>query len=439
MRTLRKSNPTATGVHTHRGVVLSIVLGLVLTACTLSVPENPTDTKAPDIGALGLPLIDWEGGSAYWNQFPKAKAGGWTDPEFFPIVAWYNGVSDEKEVKFDKSVGINTYIGMPDTLDASLLDGAGVFWIGRALNETFTPQTKSWVGYILDDEVDGRFEPKEGRAHLQGIKEQVPDGLFTYANFTYMVLENDLPSDASEKYINDYTDAVSVDKYWYSIPHCSNDPYRDVSLVPIDSASCRSSSSYGRTMEALRMRDAVDGKLQPLWQFIENMGGTDNEAAFKNYIQPDQLRGAVMNSIIHEARGILYFNQSLAGPCKGSNVFRLDQVLPDFCGSAQVDAAKQVNNEIHRLASVINTQSLKFDFGKDLDTMLKVSDGHAYVFSMLSPDSRPGEREFTLPEQVSGRNIEVLFESRSLEADPKGQFTDQFKRESTYHIYKVKL
>ncbi|MBP2375919.1 hypothetical protein JOF46_003831 [Paeniglutamicibacter psychrophenolicus] len=439
MRSVRNPYATATRGHALRGAVLGVLLGLVLTACTFSVRDYPTEAKAPEFGALGLPLVAWEGGPAYWNQFPKAKAGGWTDPSFFPIVAWYNGVSDEKEVQFDKSLGINTYIGMPDTLDASLLDEAGVFWIGRALNETFTAETKSWVGYILDDEVDGRFEPKEGRAHLQEIKDQVPDGLFTYANFTYMVLENDLPRDASEKYINDYTDAVSVDKYWYSIPHCSNEPYRDVSLVPVDAASCRSSSSYGKTMDALRMRDAVDGKLQPLWQFIENMGGTDNEAAFTNYIQPDQLRGAVMNSIIHEARGILYFNQSFAGPCKGSNVFRLDQVLPNFCGAAQVDAAKQVNNEIHRLAPVINTQSLEFGFGKDLDTMLKVSNGDAYIFSMLSPGSQPGKRQFTLPEGVSDRNVEVLFESRNLEVDSDGRFTDTFKGESAYHIYKVKL
>jgi len=192
-------------------------------------------------------------------------------------------------------------------------------------------------------------------------------------------------------------------------------------------------------MDALRMRDAVDGKLQPLWQFIENMGGTDNEAAFTKYIEPDQLRGAVMNSIIHEARGILYFNQSFAGHCKGSNVFRLDQVLPNYCGAAQVDAAKQVNNEIHRMAPVLNTQSLEFGFGRDLDTMLKVSNGYAYIFSMLCAGSQPGKREFTLPEEVSGRNIEVLFESRNLEVDSHGRFADTFKGESTYHIYKVKL
>lgn len=434
-----KPRPRTSTAAIGRGVALGLALCLVLTACTSSVREYDADARIPQVGALGLPLVEWEGGPEYWNQFPKAKAGGWADPAFFPIVAWYNGVSDEKEVQFDKSLGINTYIGMPDTMDAALLDSAGVYWIGRALNETFTPQTKSWVGYILDDEVDGRFEPEEGRAHLEGIKQQVPEGLFSYANFTYMVLESDLPKGASQKYVNDYTDVVSVDKYWYTIPHCSNEPYRDVSLVPINRVSCRSSSSYGKTMDALRIRDAADGKLQPLWQFIENMGGTDNEAAFTNYIQPDQLRGAVMNSIIHEARGILYFNQSFTGPCKGSNVFRLDQIISDFCGSSQVAAVKKVNQEIHTLAPVLNTQSLEFDFGDDLDTMLKVKGGYAYVFSMPAAGSQPGSRGFRLPEQIAGRNIEVLFDNRSLKADTEGRFADEFAHESTYHVYKVKL
>lgn len=428
----------------HRGrarscIALAFVFSLLLTSCTASVTKGSLETEEQEIGALGLPLIPWEGGPDYWKQFSKAKAGGWSDPSFFPIVAWYNGVSDEKEVKFDKALGINTYIGMADTLDASLLDDAGVFWIGRALNKTFTPKTKSWVGYILDDEVDGRFDPAEGREHLKAIKEQVPDGLFSYANFTYMVNESDLPKDASEKYVNDFTDVVSVDKYWYTIPHCSNEPYRDVSLTPVSRESCRSSSSYGKTMESLRLRDAADGKLQPLWQFIENMGGADADADFSAYIQPDQVRGAVMNSIIHEARGILYFNQSLAGPCQGGNMFRLDQVLPNFCGSAQIAAIRTVNKQIHKLAPVINTQSLRFSFGEGLDTMLKVSDGYAYIFSMIAPDSQPGQRKLMLPEQIAGRKAEVLFESRDLDVDSSGGFSDDFNQESAYHIYKVKL
>lgn len=418
-------------------VVLLLSLGLVGCNFTDS-PNASTSPEATPAGALGLEPVPWEGGPAYWDNFEKAHAAGWSNPSFFPIVVWYNGVSSQAEIDFDKNLGINTYIGMPENFDAKWLDENNLYWIGGAINDTFTPQTPSWVGYILDDEVDGRFEPEAGREHLTHIRDQVPAGLFSYANFTYMVLENDLAPKDSSAYVNEFTDVVSVDKYWYTIPHCSNEPYRDVSLIPIAQKECRSSSSYGRTMEALRQRDAEDGKLQPLWQFVENMGGTDNEASFSSYIEPGQLRGAVMNSLIHEARGIVYFNQSFSGTCKGSNVFRLAQVVENFCGAQQVEAAREINNQIHQLAPVLNTQSLKFTINESLDSMLKVVDGYAYFFVMTAPGRQPGTYQMDLPAGVTGSEVQVLFEDRTLPVK-SGAWRDNFAHEYSYHIYQVKL
>ncbi|MFJ2353219.1 hypothetical protein [Glutamicibacter sp. NPDC087673] len=415
-------------------LALAAACALALAGCTSSQAEPPP----PSIGPLGLEQIPWEGGPEYWKQFPRADAAGWDDPSFFPIVAWYNGISSQEEVDFDKALGINTYIGMPASFDAAWLDSNGLYWIGGAINGTFNASTPSWVGYILDDEVDGRFEPEAGREHLAQLSTEVPEGLFKYANFTYMVLENDMAASDSQKYVNGYTDVVSVDKYWYTIPHCAAEPYRDVSLVPVKQDSCRTASSYGQTMDALRQRDAQDGKLQPLWQFVENMGGTDNEAAFDGYIGAGQLRGAVMNSVIHEARGILYFNQALSGPCKGGNVFRMAQVHVGYCGARQVDAARIVNNQIHQLAQVINTQSLAFEFNARADTMLKVHQGHAYVFAMPVPGAEPGQLQLQLPEGISGRTVEVLFEDRQIPVE-NGAFVDSFDHEYSYHVYKVKL
>lgn len=429
----------------HRGraiarMLAASILFFGLTSCTADTSAiGSTASRIPDDSVLGLPTIPWEGGPAYWKAFAKADRAGWSEPSFFPIVAWYDSASNDREVEFDKNLGINTYLGMPDTLDAALLDSNGMYWIGGALNETFNGATPSWVGYFLDDEVDGRFSPEDGRRHLAERKASAPEGLFSYANFTYMVLENDLDARASSDYVNSYTDAVSVDKYWYTIPHCSAVPYRDVSLIPIPQASCRTSSSYGQTIKALRQRDAEDGHLQPLWQFVENLGGTDQPQNFSGYIQPAQIEGAVMSSIINEARGLVYFNQSFSGPCQSSNVFRSAQVVPGFCGREQVEAVKRVNKRIHRLAPVINTQSLQWDFGDGASTMLKVDAGYAYLFAMTDGQGRPGLRHFQWPASVTGRTAEVLFESRSVALDADGQMSDQFPSESTYHIYKVKI
>ena len=420
--------------------LFTMCLGLaLLTSCTAAEPTDPLADLSTETGELGLPLVPWEGGSEYWKQFEKADQAGWSDPSFFPIVAWYDSASDDSEILFDKKLGINTYVGMPDTLDSQLLDDHDMYWIGGALNKTFTSKTKSWVGHFLDDEVDGRFSPKEGKKHLAERKAEAPKGLFSYANFTYMVLENDLDASVSTSYINNFTDVVSVDKYWYTIPHCSAKPYRDVSVVPVAQEWCRSSSSYGKTMQALRQRDAADGEPQPLWQFVENMTGADQETNFGQYIDSDQLAGAVMASVINEARGIVYFNQSFAGPCKSSNVFRSAQVVPDFCGQKQVSSVQEVNGRIHSLAPVINTQSLEYSFGEGLSTMLKIHDGYAYLFAMTDGQSPAGERAFEWPEGISGTTAKVMFENRSVEFGANGRMTDDFASESNYHIYKVRI
>lgn len=412
-------------------------------SATTPTPATPDPITVPpsDTGTtLALPRIPWEGGPAYWKQFSKADAAGWDDPTFFPIVSWFGNFSTDDEVVYDKSLGINTYSGMWDGTPYRLFADNGVFWIGGKLNDGFTADSANWVGQFLDDEVDGRFTPVDGHKHLQGLVDALPDdGRFRYANFTQMVIARDLPQAAARQYVNGYTDVVSVDMYWYSIPFCDQTPYRDVYLTPVAQATCRTASSYGATMNSLRAQDAADGELQPLWQWVENLNGGPPDAAPKSYLTPGQLTGAVMNSIINEARGIAYFNQSLSGECQSSNVFRQSQVTPGFCGNAQVAAVKSVNAQIHSLAPVLNTQSYEYTFGPKLDTMVKTYAGSAYIFAMVDGSDGPGKRTFTLPPGVEHQNVEVLGEDRSLAVDSAGRFTDTFAKEYSYHIYRVPL
>ena len=421
-----------------RTVVVAAVLGLAA-ACSL-LPSQDGERRAP-APELDLPRIPWEGGPEYWQQFARADAAGWDEPSFFPIVVWYNGISSNEEAKYDASLGINTYIGMADTTPYSLFEDNNMFWIGERLNDTFRASSRNWVGYFLDDEVDGRFPVREGQRQLEERVDSAPNGgLFKYANFTQTVIAQDMAPDVAQRYVNTYTDVVSIDMYWYTIPFCDLRPYRgDVYLVPVSRSNCRTASSYGKALNALRQRDAADGKLQPLWQFVENLNGGPGEGPFLANISADQLQGAVMNSIINEARGIVYFNQSLTGPCAGGNVFRLSQVTENYCGAEQVNAARKVNSYIKQLAPVINTQSHDYAFGSGLDTMLKIHEGYAYILAMVDGDSPPGRRTFQLPAGVGGRSVEVLFEGRTLPVDASGRYSDNFAAEYSYHIYKVKV
>ncbi len=405
---------------------------------TLGPVVSPPFTTA----ALKLPRIPWEGGPAYWERFRNTANGPWTDPSFFPIVAWYDGVSSDAEVEYDKSIGINTYIGMDNSTPFSLFTRNGVYWIGSKLNGSFDPLSRNWVGNFLADEVDGRYSPSAGHAYLQRLANQYHgNGKFNYANFTQIVTGNYGPTNnlSSEKYVNNYTDVASTDMYWYTIPHCSEKPYADFTLIPVTESNCRTSSSYGKTMQSLRARDAKDGFLQPLWQFVENLNGGPGPSVPAVYITPAQLKGAVVNSIINEARGIVYFNQSFSGRCRSTNVIRDSEKSSGFCGDPQIAAISVVNAQIRQLAGVINTQSYKYTFGPGLNTMLKIQNQSAYVFSMIDGNSSAGSRTFHLPQGVRGKVVHVLNENRTLIVDANGRFKDKFSDESSYHIYRISI
>jgi len=409
-----------------------------------SETSPPSGTPAPSSGgsknALDLPRIPWEGGPAYWAQFPKAAAAGWTDPSFFPVAIAVDSVSSDDEVQYDKSVGINTYAGGWEGTPYSLYGDNDVFWIGDAINSSFNDSSKNWVGDFLEDEVDGwSSSPTQGLQTLaKDYAARGNDGRFKWSNFSQMVIGGFLSGTDAQAYVNKYNDVVSMDQYYYSNGSCNAIPDQiEAYIVPIKIANCATSSSYGRSVDAMRIRDAADGKLQPIWNYIEDFNGGPGASAPAVYIQPAQLEGAVMNSIIHEARGIAYFNLSLSGDCRSGNVVR-DAQLGDSCFQPQVAAMKHIDGFVRSLASVINTQSYQWNFGSGLDTMLKASDGYAYVFAMIDGNSTPGDRTFTLPAGITGTSAQVVGENRAISISG-GKFADNFARESSYHVYKIAL
>ena len=356
-------------------------------------------------------------------------------PNFFPIGIWFNGISSDTEVAWDKAHGINSYSGMWEGTDFSLFEKNDVYWVGGKLNNTFKESSPNWPGVFMDDEVDGRYTPAEGLKFLKGVKDAYAgSGKFMYANYTQLVIGSDLAKADQEKYVN-FTDAVSLDMYWYSIPFCDWGPYRgELYADPVPQATCRTASSYGKAMNGLTIRDAADGNLQPRWMFVENLNGLSGHA-HQGYVTPGQLKGAAMSSIINEARGLWWFNQSITGDCVTGSALRLAQVLgSDFCGYPQMQAMGEVNNLIHSLAPVINTQSYQWSFGTGLDTMLKTRDGYAYIFAMT--DGTTGQRTFTLPAGIKGTSAEVIGENRSRPIS-NSRMTDSFAKEYTFHIYKV--
>jgi len=407
------------------------LLGLVAVKFGSSTTSNPLSS---------LPLIPWEGGPDYWAQFPITKAAGWTNPNFFPIVVTYDGVSGDAAAAYDKSIGINSYIGYDNDQKCTYFADNGTFLLsGVPANSTCPANTTTVAGDFLLDEPDGQHANTslDLQAVQQAVASAPDDGRFKEINFTGDVISAwDKPDNYANftAMVNAYAGPASVDDYFYTMPTCNVASMNFI--VPMDQGHCRTSSSYGAEMRALRIKNAEGGgPLKPLWNYVEDLSENG-----RYYITPGQLQGAVMDSIINEARGILYFNQVMGkGTCNSGNVVRDSQVIPGFCGDSQIAAMKHVDGIIRSLAPVLNSQSYQYKFGTNLDTMLKWYNGSVYIFAMISgaASSQPGSRVFTLPPGLANTSsVTVLNENRTLPVS-NGTFTDSFAAEYTYHIYKI--
>lgn len=436
--------PTKTSVQGDPAKVDSPIVNVPAPEVPAPVPApqapSPVVGAAGEVGALDLPRVPWEGGAGYYGAFPDAAAGGWTDPKHFPVAVWWGGYSSDGDIQKDKALGINTYVQLNHVADYRKLTKHGMSLIGNQLDDQ-PRHDPGWVGDYLDDEVDGRFSASAGQALLSGLVHKLPDhSKFRYANFTGMVIswyENHPEwDDASNHYVRDFTDVLSLDSYWYSSDACDWDnPNGSGWAFPFTKQNCRTGQNYGRNVEGMRWRLAQAGSTQPVMNFIEIV-----EPAEKGYtthpLTTDEVKGAAMSSIIHEARGLIWFNQAFHGRCATGNAVR-SYYDPNYPCRATVAAAGEVNNLIGSLAPVLNTQSYRWSFGKDIDAMLKVHDGAAYVFAMADDSYAPGKRTFSLPKELHGRRIEVVGENRTIAPNADGTFTDTFENVNKYHVYKI--
>ncbi|WP_147942672.1 MULTISPECIES: hypothetical protein [Microbispora] len=424
---------------TRNALRAAVVLGAIGLGCL--VVSASVDRKPPE---LVLPKVAWEGGPAYYKRFPAAAQAGWTDASFFPIGVWFESVVDEKDVVTDKAAGLNTYVELTANSNADLLRRHGMWAI---TSKPLPGAGRETVGWIIADEADMFAGPGDGKwtgkvtgegppcepekppcgyTAMRTLKERLPrgDGRMHYANYGKGVAMWESEAEA-ERFVNGYTDVMSTDMYWYTdLGMCEE--AENFLRLPRD--ECPVAADYGMLLDKERRLDGKDGKRQPIYAFIEvGWPGSNGVKAIK----PEQIRGAVMNSLIHEARGIIYFNHNFGGPCVSQHALR-------DCSPETRVMVTRVNQQIKQLAPVLNTQSYEFGFCADLDTMLKGHDGSYYVFAMVRRGSKAGRHTLTLPPALAGAGkVEVLFENRTLPISSGGQFTDTFEAEYTSHIYKI--
>jgi hypothetical protein len=306
------------------------------------------------------------------------------------------------------------------------------------------------VGWGIADEADMIYGP--GNAAWSGVQQSkscVPvsaacgytvmqtlasafpqDGRPFYANYGKGILFWQTDPQATQ-FVNSHTQFLSADVYWYSdndacVPSQGGHLLRggwDHTLSPTE---CHRASNYGATIDRLSKLDATDGKLQPIFSFIEVGHPGGGTSATK--IDGPELQGAVMSSLIHGAAGIIYFNHNFGGPCISGHVLR------DKCGAEIRPGVMKINSVIKDLAPVLNTQSFVWIANAKLDTMLKRDgEGHYYLFAQQNADSSDSYT-LALPE-TSAKSAEVLYENRSVSV-VNGKIKDSFAAEYSWHIYK---
>ncbi|GAB3814725.1 DUF4082 domain-containing protein [Micromonospora zhanjiangensis] len=445
-QTFRATNYWVDLVFTPTGTPSPTVTPTTSPTRTPTAPPTTTSPTPTSTGGLNLPRVPWNGGPGYYAGFPVARAAGWTNPAFFPIGVWFEGTYAQADIDLDKAAGLNTYVQLTSGSNLPLIRSNGMYAVLDGALPGFGAETTGW---LISDEVDmwagpgtaawtGNFpgqgticSPSTGNCgytvqNTLSAKLPSANGRFHYANYGKGVMFWESDAEAA-RFVNGWTGVVSNDIYWYTDPNVCTSPSEGPS-IGVTVANCRRSANYGRTMDRMRALDATDGKLQAIWAFVE-----DGHPASENTaptITGNQAAGAVMNSVIHEARGIIYFNHNFGGPCISQHVLR-------DCGKTTVrPKITETNSRIRDLAPVLNTQSYQWTFNSSLDTMLKASGGSYYIFAMPGPTGGTGSQKLVLPPGITGTSAQVLYENRSVPING-GAFTDTFAQEFTYHIYKI--
>lgn len=417
-------------------------------------------------GTLSLPRIPWEGGPSYWSRFAKASAAGWTDPNFFPISVFL-GKADPGHVASLQDAGINLYMGVehsPDVFPLTNLTNAGIFAM---------PQQDEWtqaevgtnpkaVAWFISDECDMGYggctgDQYQGLSTQQSFVNKVKsynDGRFMHANFGNGILRTFWSTDTMNQHVQ-LMDSASADKYTYTSPDVAGiiDGWHDApdwpNGVPVPRAY-----SYGWQADQMK-RFQSPASPRPIWTFIETAMPYLGEPGATE-ITSGQLEGAVWSALIHEARGIAYFqhNGFSSTICTGN--YSIVE-----CPSVHA-AVKSINAAVQTLAPVLNTQSYynatrvvngftyyHYTFNNGTDTMLKTYNGSAYIIAGLgmrcnntsctsgTTDST-GSKTFTLPAGVTGTTVTVVGEGRTLPVS-NGTFTDTFAAEYSHHVYQIAL
>lgn len=396
--------------------------------------QTPHSTSTP---MPGIDVRDVDGGLDFYSPFTNALP---TEPHFFPVGVWFESALEKDYVAKDRAEGLNTYVVLTTDSDLDLVRASGMYAI-----PTFAAAQAS--GYALGDEVDmwagagdapwtGKYpgegpicvpeQSKCGYTVQNQLRAAAPPGSMIYANYGKGITFW-LSDEQSRAFINGTQNLVSADNYWFTDPNiCAKTEGGAIngSTNDLTESECRLAANYGWTVE--RIRKLTGGKA-PVWAFVE-VGHPFEDSPQATTISGPQIRAAVWSSLIHGARGIIYFNHSFGGDCVTQHVLR------DCPGEAQ-STVTAVNKQIHDLAPILNAPFLDgaTTASGPVDLATKLHNSKLYIFAGANKNTG-GAATFAV--KCGGSTAVVIDENRTIPM-VKGTFTDTFADGNAVHLYSI--
>jgi autotransporter passenger strand-loop-strand repeat protein len=459
------------GVHTANVTLLGQYTTQNFT--TTSDGHGGTLVTDPPTLPAGVTLQQIAGGPNYYgnNGFTYAAAAGWDSSNFFPVGPWLAPLLDQSAANRWLDLGLNTAFGFTGDSNLALMGSNGISAI--LANQDLSIDLSN-NGGSFGPELVGELSYDEPSTFSQGVStplsttpNSVQDGRFWWINFTdaYLIYGpvNGTPStglftpittpNGSQAHIDD----VSVDMYWFA--GAKSGVYNILGTGGILDNLGRAmtpdeaerGSNYGDMIDIER---AWTGGTVPLFAYIEDGGPYTTDTSASDYITPPELNWAVWSSLIHGARGIVYFNHTFAGPAQS-----LDNLAQPFYQTIQPGQTISIYNQvkatdalIEQLAPVLNSpfalnyvtvNSGGYTFPiadktlGGIEVMAKDYNGQFYIFA----DTRDSETQtnisatFTIADKIA-TSVTVVNENRSIPV-VNGVFTDTFAYAWTVHIYQV--
>ena len=426
---------------------------------------------------FGVTLDPIDGGPNYYadNGLTYAAVAGWDNPSFFPVGPWEDNLATQSDANRWIDLGWNTSFGAGGDSNPAVFRAHGIWMIQRASGTAWVPIAGTGAETVG---INAQDEPQTYSSFSKAISKTanaLQNGRFWWLNDTTSILSyggtSGTPgngSGAAQLYTpigtpdgtTRHIDVSSVDEYWFAGAHSTNPQptqwsagvlWNNSTQVTVDQTA--RGSNYGSMIDAERK---ITGGTTPIYAYIEDGGPYTQDTTAASYITPPELNWATWSSLIHGARGVIYFNDSFAQQSPGYSFWNMESTYYQTVQPGQTVSmyaqVKATDALIKQLAPVLNSPTAigyatvnnpGYENGvtqsqfSGIEVTAKDDNGQFYLLT----DTRDSETQTNIPATFTladknATSVTVIGENRTI-AVTNGVFTDTYATGATVHIYEV--